>query len=156
MELDVMKLTTFLVEAKQATYANKDAPKASPLRPGSEDYHFKQGEWEYHDTYFGGRDFMGEEIVYQNGMRVWGMNYYGYLLTEEVSPKDAYAVLRPALMQLTGGGVLPVRGPKEYVEGNSKYLNTQTGQIERFSGTEEITLNNEKVYQGWYHGGLIR
>ena len=58
-------LAKFLNEANKATYANKTAPKVAPSRLKSEDYHFEKDGLIYHDTYFGGRDFIGEEIVYE-------------------------------------------------------------------------------------------
>ena len=154
MKIDQTELTKFLNAANKETYANKDAPKADSLRPKSEDYHFEQGDLIYHDTYFGGRDFMGEEIVYKADMPMWGMNYYGYVLNPNVSTKDAYVILRSALMQ-EYDDILPVRGPREYMEGNSKYVNKVEGTLDRFSGEEQIYLHDEIVYRCWYHGGNI-
>ena len=51
--------------------------------------------------------------------------------------------------------ILPVRGPKEYKEGKSVYHNSVKGSLDRFTGSEEIELNGEKVYDCWYHGGSI-
>ena len=64
----------------------------SALRPSSQDYHFEQGDLVYHDTYFGGHDFIGEEIFYQAGVLVWGMNYYRYTLDPDISTEETYAV----------------------------------------------------------------
>ncbi|MEN9338195.1 MAG: hypothetical protein RIQ41_509, partial [Candidatus Parcubacteria bacterium] len=70
-------LAKFLNEANKATYANKTALKVAPSRLKSEDYHFEKDGLIYHDTYFGGRDFIGGEIVYENEKPVWGANYFG-------------------------------------------------------------------------------
>ena len=153
--IDIQELTQFLNAANKATYANRDAPKTASLRPVSEDYHFEQGDLVYHDTYFGARDFIGEEIVYKSGKPVWGMNYYGHGLNPDVSTKDMYAILRPALMQ-EYTDILPVRGPSEYIEGNSRYVNHVEGTLDRFSGEENIYLSGEMVYRCWYHGGMIQ
>lgn len=154
MKIDTKELAQFLDAANKATYANKNAAKAQSLRPSSEDYHFEQGELVYHDTYFGGRDFIGEEVVYKAGEPVWGMNYYGHVLNPDVSTKDASMILRPALMQ-EYDDILPVRGPREYVLENSKYTNQAEGKMDRFFGEENIFLNEELVYRCWYHGGAI-
>src|SRR3990167_6825097 len=155
MHIDFDELENFLRVANQNTYAHKNAPKAASLRPASEDYHFEQGNLVYHDTYFGGWDFMGEEIVYKKQEPVWGMNYYGFILKKDVSENEIYDLLREALMQ-EYGDILPVRGPKEYVTSNGKYQNMLAGKLDRFSGTEEIFLNGEFVYRCWYHGGFIQ
>ncbi|MAZ67208.1 XRE family transcriptional regulator [bacterium] len=154
MEISDKELTDFLNAANKATYANKEAPKSASLRPSSEDYHFEQNDLVYHDTYFGARDFIGEEIVYKAGKPAWGMNYYGHILKSEVSTKDAYTILRPALMQ-EYDDILPVRGPKEYVLENSRYTNKVEGTLDRFSGEENIYLDGELIYRCWYHGGSI-
>lgn len=154
MKISHEELTKFLNAANKATYANKEAVKSASLRPSSEDYHFEEGDLTYHDTYFGARDFIGEEVVYKAGVPVWGMNYYGHVLNPDVSTKDAYTILRPALMQ-EYDDILPVRGPKEFVLENSRYTNKVEGTLDRFSGEENIYLNGELIYRCWYHGGNI-
>ncbi len=154
MRIPHEELTNFLNAANKATYANKEAVKSLSLRPLSQDYHFEQADLVYHDTYFGARDFIGEEIVYKAGESVWGMNYYGHVLDPEVSTKDAFVILRPALMQ-EYDDILPVRGPKEFVLENNKYTNKVDGTLDRFSGEENIYLNGKLIYRCWYHGGNI-
>lgn len=154
MKIDAQKLTVFLNAANKETYANPTVEKSPSLRPASEDYHFEQGDLAYHDTYFGARDFVGEEIVYESNVPVWGMNYYGHVLKPEVSTADAYKILRPALMQ-EYNDIIPVRGPREYTEGIYTYKNNVEGNLEYFHGTEEIYLNKELIYRLWYHGGAI-
>lgn len=148
-------LATFLNEANKATYANKDAQKAPSSRPGSEDYHFEKDGLVYHDTYFGSRDFIGGEVVYEGGKVVWGANYFGFVLDEAVGEKDVYAFLREALMQ-EGGGVVPVRGPAHYKAGNKEYRFVVEGGLESFQGTEEILFDSRVVYRCHLHGGMVR
>ena len=57
-------LYDFLVEAKKQTYANENVKKVQSSREGSFDYEYSNGKMIYHDTYFGGTKFMGEEVVY--------------------------------------------------------------------------------------------
>lgn len=154
MKIDPEELASFLNEANKSTYANKDAPKASSTRLKSEDYHFEKGGLIYHDTYFGGRDFIGGEIVYKDKIPVWGMNYYGYVLEPSVSEKEVYGFLRKALMQ-DYFDVIPVRGPKSYEDNIWRYTNTVEGNLARFTGKEEIYSGNELVYLAHYHGGSI-
>lgn len=153
-KIDTKKLADFLEAANKSTYANKDAPKATPTRLRSEDYHFEQDSLIYHDTYFGGRDFIGEEVVYENRKPVWGMNYYGYVLNPSTSEKEVYDFLRKALMQ-EYSNVIPVRGAGSYVEGVWKYTNKPVGDLGRFTGVEEIYKNRELLYRADYHGGYV-
>ena len=57
-------IENFLIEAKKQTYANENAPKIDSSRLNSKDYEYKKGNMIYHDTYFGGTNFIGEEVVY--------------------------------------------------------------------------------------------
>ena len=148
-------LAKFLNEANKATYANKSAPKVAPSRLKSEDYHFEKVGLIYHDTYFGGRDFIGEEIVYQNEKPVWGANYFGFVLDESVGEKDVYDFLRKAFMQ-EYDDVIPVRGPAKFSDGEWTYQFTANGGLENFTGQEEILLNSKVVYRCLIHGGFIR
>ena len=75
----------FLIRAKKSTYANSLIEKVESTRIGSSDYNYEEiidsKKYTYHDTYFGGTKFMGEEVVYCNTDKpIWGMNYYGVTL----------------------------------------------------------------------------
>ena len=48
----------FLIEAKKSTYANGTTEKIESNRLGSKDYEYKKGNMLYHDTYFGGTNFI--------------------------------------------------------------------------------------------------
>ena len=154
-KIDLKQLADFLNEANKSTYANKDAPKAQSTRLKSEDYHFEKGSLIYHDTYFGSRDFIGEEIVYKDNEPVWGMNYYGYILSEATNEKELYGFLREALMQ-EYSDIIPVRGGKNYQNNDWEYNNSAGGELDRFTGIEEIYKAGVLVYKAFYHGGLVK
>ena len=153
--MEIHILTKFLNEANKATYANQDAPKVASSRLKSEDYHFEKDGLIYHDTYFGARDFIGEEIVYENEKPMWGANYFGFVLDETVSEKDVYAFLRQALMQ-EYDDVIPVRGPVKFSLENKEYRFIVDGDLTNFSGKEEIVFDGKVVYRCFLHGGMIR
>jgi len=147
-------LAHFLNQANKNTYANVKAKKAPSTRPGSEDYHFEQGDLVYHDTYFGGRDFIGEEIIYDTGRPIWGANYYGFVLDDKVDEEKLYDFLRKALMQ-EYSDVIPVRGPGKFVEKEWEYRFSATGDLSNFIGKEEISRSEKVVYRLYIHGGFI-
>lgn len=153
--MNIENLTNFLKEANKSTYANADAPKVESSRIKSQDYHFEKDGLIYHDTYFGARDFIGEEIVYENEVPVWGANYFGFVLGDKVSEKEVYDFLRQALMQ-EYGDVIPVRGPANFSEDRKKYRFVVDGELSNFSGTEEILFNEKAVYRCFVHGGMIK
>ncbi len=153
--MNLEALAAFLEAANKATYANRTMPKAPSTRAGSLDYHFERDGLAYHDTYFGARDFIGAEVVYDNGTPAWGMNYFGFILDDGVSEKDVYAFLRTALMQ-PYGDLIPVRGPRRFDEGGKSFRLAIAGDLANFTGTEEIHFASKVVYRCHIHGGLIR
>ena len=92
-----MKLQEFLVNAKVNTYASVGESSERNLEDGSKELIYKLGEWEYRDRYFGFNPFIGEEIVWENGETVWGMHYYGKVLSETLDVKEIYEFLKNAL-----------------------------------------------------------
>lgn len=150
------ELYDFLIEAKRQTYANENVKKQPPSRKHSHDYEYSNDKMVYHDTYFGGINFMGEEVVYkEDETLIWGMNYYGITLDLELSEDAMDKALRPALMQVGSDDTLPVRGPKEFINGEYKYIFDVKGTLENFEGEETIYKNDKKVYILKCHGGKI-
>lgn len=148
---------TFLIEAKQQTYANASSPKTLNTRINSKDYEYQKGNMTYHDTYFGGTKFIGEEIIYINNETYWGMNYYGSTLDENLSEEAMDNALRPALMMVgKDTSIIPVRGPREYINNNYKYTFEVEGTLEYFNGIEIIYKDNQKIYELRCSGGLIK
>lgn len=160
-DLPINLLIGFLIYAKKNTYASGDAAKISSSRLGSNDYQYEEiveGEkMIYHDTYFGGTKFIGEEVVYRgNDIPKWAMNYYGVTFDDSLSEEVMDKVLRPAL-SLVGedSTVLPLRGPSKYQNKEYLYTFTSTGSMEQFTGTEKIYKNDKLIFKLECHGGLI-
>ena len=65
---------------------------------------------------------MGEEVVYEGDSEkpIWGMNYYGVTLDQNISEEAMDKALRPALMKVGEDDTIPVRGPKVFIIGNYK------------------------------------
>ena len=147
----------FLIEAKKATYANAGAEKVAASRCGSNDYEYNANGMTYHDTYSGGVRFIGEEVVYRDGAEkpVWGMNYYGVTLDQELSEEAMDKVLRPALMRVGEDDVLPVRGPKYFTNDAFEYTFNADGDLECFDGVEEIRKDGKLIYRLRCAGGKI-
>jgi len=147
-------LTDFLHLANKNTFANADAKKTTSLRPESSDYHFEDGDFIYHDTYFGNRDFIGEEIVYHKEKPLWGMNYFGVTLNENITNDELGSFLEKSIMQ-EYKDIIPVRGPKEFTDGKWEYKFIVNGGLDRFSGTEEILFKGSVVYRLSVQGGFL-
>ena len=151
-----MELEKFLIEAKKQTYANENVEKVANSRLNSRDYEYKKDNMIYHDTYFGGTRFIGEEVVYIDNEIYWAMNYYGVTLDETLGEEAMDYALRPALMKVGEDNIIPVRGPKEFSSGEYKYIFNVEGDINYFNGTETIYKGNKKIYELKCSGGLIK
>ena len=150
-------IENFLIEAKKQTYANENAPKIDSSRLNSKDYEYKKGNMIYHDTYFGGTNFIGEEVVYIDNQTYWAMNYYGTTLDETLGEEAMDKALRPALMKVGEDvNVIPGRGPKEFINGEYKYTFEIRGDINCFNGIESVYKNDIKIYELRCTGGLIK
>lgn len=155
-------LIDFLIEAKKQTYANGDVKKTSSSRLGSNDYHYEkeiEGKMmKYHDTYFGGTKFMGEEVVYQGSdIPKWGMNYYGVTIDDTLSEEAMDKALRPALMKVGEDmSVIPVRGASRFENEGYIYTFKTEGTIENFTGIEEIYKEGKLIYRLRCNGGIIK
>lgn len=154
MTIDLNELVTFIVRAKAATYVG-EGDRADPSRPGSHDLRFSDGDWAYLDSYFGGTDFIGEEVVYFAGKPVWAMNYYGRILRDElITAAEAGQMIKASLTEMYKEGRF--LGGFEHQENDLTYVDASQGNAEAFHGREFIRRMQEISYELVYHGGLIR
>jgi hypothetical protein len=150
-------LTRFLIAAKKNTYA--------VLPDGKHQFQYESAAFKYMDGYKGLNPFMGEEMVWQNGALVWGMNYYGGLYAEDkdlVKPQEVYNFLSSALRQVPEDA--PFRRPRMFKEGNFSYYNGFRGSVVGFRGEEQIKwmgartgnlIPGRPLYFLLYHGGSL-
>ncbi|MDD7793578.1 DUF5680 domain-containing protein [Clostridium sp. 'White wine YQ'] len=142
------KVIEFLCKAKKKTYAGRGA-EVEPSRPSSHDLRYIEGNFKYIDTYLGGRNFAGEEAIWQEDVPIWSMNYIGRVLSEEFSG----GFLKEVLSNVNNK--YPYRGPLVYENGEYKYHAIINGEFSWFQGYEEIYYNHKKVYECFFHGGNI-
>ena len=150
----------FLIKAKKSTYANSTIEKSESSRTGSSDYNYEEiindRKYTYHDTYFGGTKFIGEEVVYCDSDKpIWGMNYYGITFDDTLGEEAMDSALRPALMKVEENNI-PVRGPSKFKNNGYIYTFSTTGTMESFDGIEQIYKNNKLIYELHCSGGLIK
>lgn len=151
--ISLTNLKEFLVEAKKLTYAGGEISKKILEMDKSTTLTFEDGDYKYHDNYFGGEPYGGREVVFFKDEPVYMMVYYG-LVNEEVTDfHEIYKILRKALSLIPEDK--PYRGPKEYVEGDYKYINNFIGEVDNFSGEESISYKETEVYSAKYIGGLV-
>lgn len=148
-----MELKDFLVKAKINTYASNGEGGENVLEDGSKELVYMDDEWKYRDRYFGFNPFIGEEIVWEKNKMVWGMNYYGKIISEDVDAKKLYQFLQTAMRLVDSES--PFRGPAYFQEGVWDYQNESNGTVNEFTGTEIISFKKTRVFELKYHGGIV-
>lgn len=147
------ELTAFIVAAKSATYVG-DGASTAPTRKGSHDLSFARGRFRYVDSYFGGTDFLGQEVVWENDMPLWAMNYYGRVLRPDlIDGERAAGVIRHALSAMYAEGRF--LGGFETAHAGYTYTDESEGGPSQFTGLEQIHYDGILVYRLDYHGGMI-
>lgn len=146
---DMDELIEFKLEAIKNTYGGYGQEcGASRLR--SHDYIYEKGDYLYYDTWLGGEKFSGEEAIWKNGIPVFAMNYFGRNLDERFSGDFLKEVLSGATKEM------PYRGPEYFQSGEYIYKTKVVGDMEWFQGYEEIYYHDIKVYECFYHGGILK
>jgi hypothetical protein len=154
MAIDMHALHNFIVRAKAATYVG-DGEHVAACRLGSHDLRFEDGDWAYLDSYFGGTDFIGEEVVYFAGRPVWAMNYYGRILREDLlTASQAGQMIKASLSRMYQENRF--LGGFEHTDKDLTYVDTSEGNTDSFHGREFIRRGQEVAYELIYHGGLIK
>jgi hypothetical protein len=156
MEFDLRQLAKFLVKAKIQTYAG-DGKEIVAQRPGFSELEFKEGDFEYRDSYSGFYQAPGQEVVRYKRKPIWVMAYSGGMEKKYHGDADfsekTFSFLKQALMLIEE--LKPFRGPDYLKEGDYEYINKVDGDITNFRGQEQILYKRGKVFTQDYIGGLI-
>ncbi len=129
--------------------------KDQPSRPGSHDLSFHEGDWTYRDSYFGGTDFIGQEVVWFKGEPVWSMTYYGYILRPDlIDGVRAGQTIMAALSTEQSQGRLIDNF--EWSGPHGHFSISSEGTIEHFKGRETITVDSVVAYALDYMGGMTK
>lgn len=154
-------LLKFIARAHRHTYA---APKDIKLKykvkfpsfSNHTEYVFIDGDFKYVDFYAGWYWPPGKEIVFYDDKPVWTMSYQGKVsagLSDEFI-EEVYAFLKKALMNFDDA--MPFRGPKEFVEGDFKYVFVMNRDYDYFTGREAIFYKGEEVFFQDIMGTLVK
>ncbi len=142
-------LTDFLIKAKKAGYASGGESVVTKEADYSKSTRFSDGNFSFHDNYFGGEPFGGREVVFYKGKPYWMMVYYGH----DESNQRIIPFLLKCLSLVPFE--MPVRGPRVLMEKDMVYINRWKGTLEHFSGEEFICYKDKQVYRTLYQGGLV-
>jgi Domain of unknown function (DUF5680) len=148
------ELIAFIVRAKANTW-NGNGQASLAYRPGSRDLQYHESDLAYMDSYFGSTDFLGQEVVWQNGTPIWAMNYHGRILRP-----DLYDGARAGATSQIGRSNVHALGTflseYEFALEHSVFRMSTTGDAASFSSSEWHEVNGVIAYRFDFHGGLVR
>lgn len=151
---DLAELNDFIVTAKAETYVG-DGERLLSCRSGSHDIGYASGRWRYLDSYFGGTDFCGQEVVWHDDEPIWAMNYFGHIVEPGlIDGHRAGMVIKAALLRL----YLDEKrflGDYQFEHSFGRYVDRSSGGCDHFIGHEAIMVDGCKAYELDYRGGLI-
>ena len=150
--MPIQNLRDFLISFNEAGYASGNENMWTKEQDGSTSINYENKEFRAHDNFFGGEPYGGREVVFFNNKPSWMMVYYGWVI-EDFDKNEVYKALRNALKNQPHD--FPVRGPKEINYEGFTYINNWSGDLDRFSGKENILKDGKIVYQASYIGGLV-
>jgi len=161
-KMDRKELLAFILKAHKNTYAASAEIKQknkckTPILIGHKDYHFKEGKWEYHDSYAGKDWAPGREVVFLNGEPVWCMSYQGRnnpAYPSEFFQEQVFPFLKEALKNIDEN--MPFRGPNKFEEGEFSYEFKLEGDYQYFKGKEIIKFKGKEVFSQDVMGELIK
>lgn len=153
------ELYEFLLSAKKSTYAANTEPLR--LADGGKRFQVESNDFVYLDTYYGYQPFGGQELLFKRfpdgqKMPIWYMNYGGACLrtAQRNQVEMIFIHLKNALIRVDES--YPFRGPKNYEFGVISYKSEFLGDLENFSGKEQISYKDGDVlYQGFFFGGKL-
>jgi hypothetical protein len=147
------RIIEFIAKAKKQGYAST-VDTFTKTDDGGKTCKVEEGDLVYTDTYFGNLIDCGQERVYQNGKVIWVMAYRGGIIKKEELHGEAFNFLKKCISKMPKE--FPARGPKSMKEGKWRYENIWQGDIEGFTGEENIYYDEEKICFRNYVGGLIK
>ena len=83
LEFDLEELILFLLRARNSGYAGHAEKVKTPQRPRFKEFSpYKEGPFEYVDSYAGTYYAPGQEVIRFNDKPAWNMSYNGGMLPE--------------------------------------------------------------------------
>lgn len=147
----VTELQEFLKRSTAQTWESNNMNNRRKENDGSQTWVFSEDDWNYNDNFFGRSPFAGREVVHYQNTAVWFSSYFGYVLKSFEDIEGTEDFLKEALQKSNSF----YRGDGEFLSGDWRYVNAPIGDLQYFTGNEEIFFKGEKAYQCHYHGGLI-
>lgn len=149
------QLIQFIHTASAHTYFGGGERLTQPERPGFTELVYQEGELHYRDSYAGYYRSRGTELVRYQNIPIWASSYGGGMVAgKESLTKKTFQFLISAAKHSTEYP-LSFRGPQQYLQADWQYRYTQIGDVQEFSGDEQIYFQGQLVFYHKVIGGRI-
>ena len=140
-----------VLQKNKQGYAYDTQKYSDRSQPGLKIIAYRKGSCYIIDRYTGEEQNIGQTITYRKRKPIYGLNYYGIMISRNVTAHETFEFLKKALRR----GKSKHRGPKRYKEKYFLYTNAFTEKRGFAEGEENIYYKGELVYIQVYHGGPI-
>lgn len=128
--------------------------KTDASRQGSHDLTWSEGDWDYRDSYFGGTNFIGQEVLWLQKTPYWAMNYYGFISRPDlIDGERAGSTIKGALSTMYRTGRF--LGGFQWTVEFGTCIDRSEGDARHFHGREVIMVGGDEACALHYCGGLI-
>ena len=153
MQIDLKKLQKFLTKASASTYAGNGEALKNPEKAGFIELVYEEGGFSYRDSYTGHFRSRGMELIRLNSQPIWASLYGGGMVKgKEKLADQTFSFLKKAFLSRAGHSV---RGPSQLKDSDWQYTYKQEGNLEEFSGHEEIYFKGDLIFFHRIIGGVI-
>jgi len=156
MDINMDQLYAFIQKAGRATYAASGVESVKYDNNGFKELNFTENDYAYKDTYTGFFRSRGSEIVSHKNVPIWVASYGGGMMKEDADlAMQTFSILKKAFLT-DEIGFQTFRGPHLFQQDKWRYTYKQQGDIEEFSGHEEIYFDDKLVFFHHIIGGLVK
>jgi|SRR5476649_1492699 len=148
----------FLVEANQFLYRYPDNIIIRDTQNGDMKLiEYCRDDYIYRNYFVGFRKVNGTILILLNNLPIWIMTYEGGVTDLTITTdgvRKIYAFVRQNLARATV--IEAIRGPSEFHNDRMNYRNRFFGTLQKFNGTETVTLKAQQlVYSMNYSGSDV-
>lgn len=138
---------------KTRGYGGNPRKYIDPFLPRFKVIYYEKGPYKVIDRYSGQEENIGQAVYYYRKRPVYGLNYYGIVITPKLKAEVIFDFLKEALR--AGSGKSIHRGLNGYKRGNWTYRNKFSEKRGFVEGEEKIYHKGKLIYIQLYHGGNI-
>lgn len=154
------ELNLFLRTARSEKVNYYSCFSERPLLPNHKEFTWKDGPWNYSDSFSGVTQCWGREIVFLATIPYWILQYGPAKIVGEQSdcqlPFAINSLLKRVISLSQKKKRFIPRGPETFAYNGFTYKCKWTGNIKLFYGSEEVFKDDQVVFRMDFNGGKFK